>query len=525
MLAYNSTDNTMGVDPRIVCRNRTTFFADNEVVMKPDINTAGLGDEVLRSSLSGMWYSGVPDELESEIKAYFDAAPDAELDDIIALLLPHAGYAYSGQVAASAVAQLRGHNYDRVVVLGPTHQFEMRNMISVPAAKSYSTPLGEVELDGGCIELLAQHNFVQTSTAHHQQEHSVQIEIPLLQIALEKFKLVPIVVGQLDLENCLMVGAALRELMDERTLLVVSSDFTHYGARFGYLPFKEDIPEGIKNIDMGAYNYIDALDPRGFMQYCSETGATICGRIPIAILLAMLPDDSGAHLIQYETSGNLTGCYDASVSYLSAAFTGGWANSENSSQDDVCAEDDADPLADRDKLALLKLARAVLDSYLRNGGRAHSHEPEIEVTDGMRKVMGAFVTLKKNGKLRGCIGEIFPRRELYKAVIAHAINAGVNDHRFPAVCLDELSSLKIEISALTPPRQVDSYGDIEVGRHGVLLEKGLRAAVFLPQVAPEQGWNVEEMLENLALKAGLPADGWRDEVELKVFEAIVFCED
>ncbi len=481
--------------------------------------------KVMRSSLAGMWYTSVPEELEREIKGYFDSATQVDLDDIIALLLPHAGYAYSGQTAASAVAQVRGRNYERVVVLGPTHQFEMRNKISVPHAEFYSTPLGEVELDSEFLHNISKHSFVQTSTAHHQQEHSVQIEVPLLQVALDRFKLVPIVVGQLDLETCLMAGAALRELMDERTLLVVSSDFSHYGERFGYIPFVEDVPENIKNLDMGAYRFIDNIDPRGFLQYCNDTGATICGRIPIAVLLAMLPDDTDAHLVHYETSGNMTGCYDASVSYLSAAFTGGWVNCGPGEGNQADSEDNVTPLNDNDKRSLLKLARSVLDSYLRNGGRGNSHAPDIDITDGMRNVMGAFVTLKKRGQLRGCIGEIFPRRELYKAVISHAINAGVNDQRFSPVTLDELSRIKIEISALTAPHEVGSYREIEIGKHGVLLEKGLRAAVFLPQVAPEQGWGVEEMLENLALKAGLGPDGWREGAELKVFEAIVFNED
>ncbi len=493
--------------------------------MKSDIYGYDSKNRVLRSSLAGMWYSGIPDELESEIKSYFDAAPKAELDDIIALLLPHAGYAYSGQTAASAVAQVRGRDYERVVVLGPTHQFELRNKISVPDARAYSTPLGQVDLDSDFIDLISSHAFVQTSTAHHQQEHSVQIEIPLLQVALEEFKLVPIVVGQLDLETCLLVGAALRELMDDKTLLVASSDFTHYGERFGYLPFKDNVPDGIKNLDIGAFGFIENADPRGFMQYCNETGATICGRIPIAVLLAMLPDYAGAHLVQYETSGNMTGCYDASVSYLSAAFTGGWENSGMRGRDECVAQENANSLDANDKRCLLKLARSVLDSYLRNRGRSNANEPDTEITDGMRNVMGVFVTLKKRGQLRGCIGEIFPRRELYKAVIAHAINAGLNDHRFSPVSLDELNDIKIEISALTPPRKVDSYREIEIGRHGVLLEKGLRVSVFLPQVAPEQGWGLEEMLENLALKAGLAPDEWREGAEFKVFEAIVFSED
>jgi AmmeMemoRadiSam system protein A len=142
----------------------------------------------------------------------------------------------------------------------------------------------------------------------------------------------------------------------------------------------------------------------------------------------------------------------------------------------------------------------------------------------MKEVMGAFVTLHRSGRLRGCIGEIFPRRELYKAVMDHAINAGVNDRRFSRVQAHELPELDFEISALSPPRAVDSYKDIVIGKHGIVVRKRGRQAVYLPQVAPEQGWNVEETLTHLSQKAGLPGDAWKSDCDFLVFEATVFGE-
>lgn len=149
----------------------------------------------------------------------------------------------------------------------------------------------------------------------------------------------------------------------------------------------------------------------------------------------------------------------------------------------------------------------------------------IEITDNMRKKMGAFVTLHKNGMLRGCIGEIIPRRPLYKAVMNQAVNSGLNDYRFPQVKESEIPKIEFEISALTPPTSISSYKDIVLGRDGIIISKHGRSAVYLPQVAPEQGWGLDETLSHLSLKAGLPADAWKDDASFTTFRAIVFNEE
>jgi len=136
----------------------------------------------------------------------------------------------------------------------------------------------------------------------------------------------------------------------------------------------------------------------------------------------------------------------------------------------------------------------------------------------------AFVTLKKNSQLRGCIGDIFPRQPLYKSVIINAINAGVNDRRFLPVTGTECNDITIEISALTVPEPIASPDDIRIGVDGVVLSKDGQSAVFLPQVAPEQGWDVKQMLTQLSLKAELPADAWKEGASFLVFQAVVFGE-
>jgi AmmeMemoRadiSam system protein A len=182
-------------------------------------------------------------------------------------------------------------------------------------------------------------------------------------------------------------------------------------------------------------------------------------------------------------------------------------------------------LGDEDKRLLLKLARATLASYLTHHEMPEPETLDVEITSAMKTVMGGFVTLTKGGDLRGCIGEIEPRRPLFRVVMDHAVDAAINDPRFPPVGADELASLRIEISVLTPPHPVASYRDIVIGKHGMTIEKGFRQAVFLPQVAPEQGWDLEETLTHLATKAGLPADAWKEGASFQVFEAVVFHED
>jgi AmmeMemoRadiSam system protein A len=171
---------------------------------------------------------------------------------------------------------------------------------------------------------------------------------------------------------------------------------------------------------------------------------------------------------------------------------------------------------------LLKLARGVVDSAAR--GERHVAAAADGIPTEARQVRGGFVTLTIRGALRGCIGEIFPRRELWRVVEEQAYNAAVNDPRFEPLRASEAVAVRIEISALTPPEVIGSWREIEVGRHGVVLERGETGAVFLPQVATEQGWDVETMLSHLAYKAGLPREAWREGCSFQVFEAEVFGE-
>ena len=476
---------------------------------------------VMESQIAGSWYTRNPDQLAAELQGYLDEASTVPLDSIQALILPHAGYQYSGRVAAFGVRQLSGRKYKRVIVMGPTHRVPMGNVISFPEATHVATPLGEIPLDTAFIAELKKHRPFQAVRMAHEGEHSVEIEFPLLQMVLKDFQLVPLVVGQMDESSVQAAADVLRSLVDEKTLVVVSSDFTHYGANFNYLPFRTNVFENLKKLDMGAYAEIEKKSASGFVNYCEKTGATICGLNPIAVLLAMLPENSRSHLLKYDTSGRMMNDERSSVSYLCVAFSGTWIQGPPVPAREA---DSKAVLTADEKKTLLELARKTLAYYFEHRKKPSPGDLGITITPAMQAVMGAFVTLTEGGQLRGCIGEIAPYRPLYQAVMDHALNSALNDRRFPQVSPSEMSRLVFEISALTPPEPVDGYSEIQIGRHGMTLTKNGRSAVFLPQVAPEQGWTLEETLTHLSMKAGLPPDAWEEGAEFEVFEAVVFSE-
>jgi len=475
---------------------------------------------VLRSALAGSWYPEDPETLRKQIAGFFEKAQAEPIENVVGLILPHAGYSYSGPTAAAAVKTI-AVKYDRIVVIGPSHRTPLEEVLSVPRVTHYETPLGRVPLDVEFIEKLLKYPVFQNVPQTHKYEHSVQIELPLLQYKQKDFKLVPIVAGTCSFETVRKAADILKGLIDAKTLVVASSDFTHYGAGYGYVPFTRDIPEQIKKLDMGAYELIEALDAKGFYDYRFRTGATICGFIPISILLSMVGrQDVQAHLVGYTTSGQKEGDYSRSVSYLSVAFSGTWT-------DAPAVEPPAgiSQLSEQDKEQLLALARKTIAYALDHRKIPDVSQLGIEVAEHLKVPRAAFVTLKKGGELRGCIGDIFPRQPLYRSVLSNAINAAFADRRFKPLAKDELEQMTIEISALTPPQAVDSYQEIRIGTDGAVLNKSGHSAVFLPQVAPEQGWTTEQMLTQLSLKAGLGPDDWKSGASFLVFQAEVFGEE
>ncbi|MCK4545811.1 MAG: AmmeMemoRadiSam system protein B [Candidatus Eisenbacteria sp.] len=472
-----------------------------------------VSEEVRKSILAGSWYEGNKKGLAAQVDGYLEKVTPSEIGGrILGLISPHAGYFYSGQAAAYGYAQIKGKSYNRVIVIAPSHRFSFGG-ISILDVTHYETPLGKIPLDvKNCRKLLEMEGFSTVAQAH-AQEHSLEIQLPFLQRVLGDFELVPMVVGNLRRSEYPGLSDAIRSIVDENTLIVASSDFTHYGDRFGYLPFRDNVQENLRKLDMGAVDLIEKKDREGFLDYKAETGATICGAAAIALLIGTLPEAAVGKTLTYYTSGDVTGEWDSSVSYVSMALFEPRQSGEHDGG-----------LSGLEQEVLLNLARETLETYAQTGKLPVLATDDPRLTELLKSRRGVFVTLNTHGRLRGCIGHIIPRFPLYQGVIENAFNAGWRDHRFPQLRESEIPDLQIEVSVLTVPRKVSSPDEIVIGKHGVILEKGSHSAVYLPQVAPEQGWDVEETLTHLSMKAGLPADGWRDGAEFSVFSAQVFHE-
>jgi hypothetical protein len=391
-------------------------------------------------------------------------------------------------------------------------------MAHVSSFTHWATPLGEVPLDPEFIGALKKHPCFGSLPGVDEEEHSVQIEVPFLQAALGTFRLVPVVVGRLDAATARSMGRILAGMIDAKTLVVASSDFTHYGPNYDHVPFKEDVEENLKKVDLGAFEAIRTGRADDFYAYVAKSGTTICGRQAIRVLLEMLPAGAEFHLAKYDTSGRASGDFTNSVSYLAIAVRGAWP--KGTAVEPAAAA----RLDEKDRKLLLELARKTLQHRLEKGRSPRIEDLGIEVTGAMRQPRSAFVTLTKKGELRGCIGSLFPSQPLYREVMARAVHAALEDGRFDPVQASELAELHLEISALTPSVPVGSSRDIVLGKHGIILEKEGRSAVFLPQVAPEQKWDLPETLRHLSRKAGLPEDAWEKGASFRVFEAEVFGE-
>ena len=461
----------------------------------------------------------------------------------VAFVVPHAGWSYSGLAAATAFRTLTPGDFERVVVVAPSHQGSFRGY-ALDDATAYRTPIGDVPLcDGPLAALQGAHARVVPGVA--EGEHAVEVELPFLQATLGRFCLVPVLVGDTDETVERAFAERLATLDDGRTLFVFSSDFAHYGPRFDFQPFGALSPTVLAKVramdDRGA-ELLGQVSARGFRDYLRDTGNTICGRHGLATLLELLPriaPKARAVPLAHYASADLPGTKDhSSVSYVAMAFlreapagvTFAVPLAALPRLEDAPPETPA--LSPADGARLVRLARAALTTHFLERddlGReltAWPSGPERELRQGV------FVTLNRKdpdeirtrGRLRGCIGQPEPTFPLYYGTVQAALDAALRDPRFEPVGAAELSRLEVEVTVLSPRQPVASWRDIRLGTHGIVLQKGDKAALFLPQVAPEQGWTLDETLIALSEKAGLPPDGWKDGASFSVFTGQAFEE-
>ena len=279
-------------------------------------------------AVAGQFYEGDKSSLEKDLEKLFancaeisDGFPDTK---VRALISPHAGYVYSGQTAAKVFSLIKKFNYKRAIIIAPSHQVPFSGL-AVADYSAYKTPLGDVKVDIDICSLLYETPAVTELKSAHEYEHALEVQLPFLQKLQPDLSIVPLVCGQLDDKTAELAAEALLPYWNSDTLWIISSDFTHYGHSFGYVPFKDNVPENLKKLDLGAADKIVEMDCEGFSEYIEETGATICGSNPIKLLLKTIelskPDDKViSHLVDYTTSGELAGDYSHCVSYAGIAF-------------------------------------------------------------------------------------------------------------------------------------------------------------------------------------------------------------
>mgnify|MGYP000275532530 CR=1 FL=1 len=461
---------------------------------------------------AGSWYPGDATTLARQVDSLLEkAAPPSIEGKPRALICPHAGYQYSAPVAAAAYATLRTHGYKRVIVLAFSHRNAGRYRgIDVPdQLAAYSTPLGQVPIDREACDRLLRSSVFSAHEWVDAGEHSLELQLPFLQRVLKDFRLVPLLIGQMGEADYVSAAQAIVPLLDDETLLVASTDFTHFGPNFGYEPFRDDVPNKLRELADQAARPLLRCDYDGFVAHLAKTDDTICGHNAVALLLRILSMQGGAQAVRtaFDTSGQITGDWTNSVTYQSFVFTPRRGT-----------------LGPNEQQSLLALARQTVSGYLKGEGPP-TVDPE-QLPAALRAKGACFVTLENRGQLRGCIGNMVAQDPLYQAVIHNAISA-CQDPRFVTnpVTAAELDELHIEISYLTPMKRVSDPNDIVIGQHGLLIGLGPNRGVLLPQVAYERGWSRSEFLAETCRKAGLPRDAWkRPEAEIYSFEAEVFGE-
>jgi len=482
---------------------------------------------VRKPAVAGQFYTADPLALKEEIESYMAEAvmEDVPAGEVVAIVSPHAGYMYSGRVAAHGFGLVRGKEYETVVVIAPSH-VEYFGFCSIFPGDAYLTPLGEIPVDREAVDLIAsKHDLVRKSERGHsfdrRGEHSLEVQLPFLQVALGDFELVPIVMGSQDYDCVRALGEALGEaLSGKKALIVASTDLSHFHS-----------DSRAKSLDGVFIAGLERFDPAGMHESLAGKETEACGGGPTiaAMIAARKLGATECRVLDYATSGDVTGDRSSVVGYVSAVMFRGAGEAARSGEASRDREESAAPRGDAydigltrdDKTYLLRLARRTIESRFGRTAELPPHPSPI-----LDRPSGAFVTLTKQGKLRGCIGYIEAVKPLRETIEEMAASAAFKDWRFPPVRESELDEIKIEISVLSPLRRVDDPSLIEVGRHGIIISRGANRGLLLPQVAVERNWDRETFLRQTCIKAGLPENAWKEEgTTIDLFSADIFNEE
>jgi hypothetical protein len=474
------------------------------------------------AAVAGEFYPAERAQLETAVKTFLADAVPARGVRPIALVLPHAGYVYSGQIAADGWRQAMGRAYDLVVILGTNHTTSGYSGASVYPGTGFRTPLGVAVVDtAAAAALLAAGPPLDADLRVHEREHSIEVQVPFAQIALPGVKILPVVVSTEDPELATRIARSLaRVLAGRRALIVASSDLSHYPDYDGSIAVDHAVLAAMVGLDAATLAGVAATQMRA-----GHPGLVTCACGEGAVMVAMetarrLGARQGIVLSRANSGDVPMGDPERVVGYGAVMFDAGPGGTDTTALAPL-----RDPVAEAalgpaDRMALLGLARGTLEQWFASG--------TVPLPRGFspaaRRPQGAFVTLYERGELRGCVGHMAEDRPLAQNVAAMAFSAAFEDPRFHPLEAGELKDVEIEISVLTPLARVAGPDAIVVGRDGVQIRKGGRLAVFLPQVAVEQGWDRDALLENLCLKAGLAKDDWRSGAQFWTFRSVHFRE-
>jgi len=473
-------------------------------------------------AVAGRFYPAEPERLKAAVRAYLDEAVAPRAEPPVALILPHAGYIFSGQIAADGWRQAQAGSYDVIVILGTNHTTAGFGGVAIHPGPAFRTPLGLAQVDARlAAELIAADPAFVANTAVHEREHSVEVHVPFAQVAFPAVPILPAVVGRPDPELCARFGRALaKAVAGRRALIVASSDLSHYPGYDDARVSDGAVLAAIAGLDTQAVRRAIAGElrkGRPGLDTCA------CGEAPVlaAIEAAKALGATRGVVLSYANSGDaVVGDRSRVVGYGAVALTRGPAGVDVAALGPRNAATSGTELSASDKKTLLALARQSIAQYLASGTAPLPRETSA----ALDRRQGVFVTLRKHGELRGCIGHMAEDLPLQLATGRMALAAAFEDARFPPLEAAELGDVDVEVSVLTPAERVAGPEAIRIGEHGVVLNKDGRRAVFLPEVAVEQGWDRTTLLEHLCAKAGLPKDAWKQGAEFAVFRSIHFRE-
>ncbi len=487
-------------------------------------------------AVAGKFYPASAAQLERQVDGFLDAAPDVTLTGALAgVVTPHAGYAYSGAVAAAALKALRGRHYDTVVLVGPSHYFGFDG-IAVHGRGSFRTPLGAVPVDGEmCAALIGASAHIEDMPDAHAPEHDLEVQLPFLQRLLTDFRIAPVLMSDFSDANCALLADALTQAVEGRNALVLTTtDLAHYP---GY--------EDARLSDLAMVEAMESFDPDEVRArsdaYLSSSirnlQTAMCGLGPVVAGMTHARDTgaTGLQRLLYANSGDVAGGHrDQVVGYVAAAFVDGAREDDTPARADVQTRPVSVEPTPRDgdvseaaQRAMLHIARDAMMRHIEGRDAAELDDYRLpgDVLATLRERRGVFVTLTGGGSLRGCIGLIVSNEPLSESIPRMAAAAATEDPRFPAVTTEEAPLLEVEVSVLTRPRRVTDLETIEVGTHGLIVRQGAKQGLLLPQVATEQAWNRRQFLAYTCLKAGLDLRAFEEPATtVETFTAHAFSE-